>query len=160
MDTGNPWVDLNLPVPVPAYTRTREWRVRVLTGFPKGTGTGTLPMGMGTEIDTEKLKSYVTKYLSIQIKKNLPQIIKNSLTMRDKQGFYPCLYPLWRDGFDGYGYGYAQGYKKFYPYPYPSYPYPRTRRVNPYPCQSLVPFTQRAYTMTDIPFLIPSRATV
>ena len=79
MDTGNPWVNLNLPVPVPAYTRTREWRVRVLTGFLKGTG-------MGTEIDTEKLKSYVTKYLSIQIKKNLPQIIKKSLTMRDKQG--------------------------------------------------------------------------
>ena len=50
IDTGNPWVSLNLPVPVPAHTLTPEGRVRVSAGFPKGTGTGMLPMGTGTGI--------------------------------------------------------------------------------------------------------------
>ena len=66
MDTGNPWVNLDLPVPVPAYTRTREGRVRVSTGFPKGTGMGTLPMGTGTGIlrmDSEKAKKLCYKIL-------------------------------------------------------------------------------------------------
>ena len=62
-------------------------------GFPQGYGYGYVTHGYGyrytaklVQMDSEKLKSYVTKYLSIQIKKNLPVIIKKSLTMRDKQG--------------------------------------------------------------------------
>ena len=57
MDTGNLWVNLNLPVPVPAYTR--EGRVWVLTGFPKGTGTGTGILRM----DLEKAKKLCYKIL-------------------------------------------------------------------------------------------------
>ena len=59
MDTGNPWVNLDLPVPVPAYTRTHEGRVRVLTGFRKGMGTGTGILRM----DLEKAKKLCYKIL-------------------------------------------------------------------------------------------------
>ena len=59
MDTGNPWVNLNLPVPVPAYTRTREGRVWVLTGFIKGMGTGTGILQM----DSKKAKKLCYKIL-------------------------------------------------------------------------------------------------
>jgi hypothetical protein len=46
-------------------------------------------------------------------------------------------------GLDGYGYGYGAGYRKGHRYPYPRYPYPSTRRVYPYPCQTLAVHRER-----------------
>ena len=49
-DTGNPWVNLKVPIPVPVDTHTRESRVWVFMGFPMDTGKGMLSAGRGTGI--------------------------------------------------------------------------------------------------------------
>ena len=53
MDTGNPWVNLNLPVPVSDRYGFRWVSPRVRVQVQKL-----------VQMDTEKLKSYVTKYLT------------------------------------------------------------------------------------------------